>query len=364
MKIKIKHTELLEGIQAIQNVIPIRATLPVLSNFLLETQKDKIKIVATDLDLGISKNITAEIQEEGGITIPAKRFSEIIKELPPEEEIIISVKKNNSIHINCRACFFKLMGIPKEEFPKIPKIEQEDKIILKQKELKKMIELTFFAVSHDEARYVLNGIFFELQNKIIYLVSTDGRRLALVKKEEPEKNIGDFKMIIPTKTIQELNRLLTEEGEIKIIHSENQVCFELDETLIISRLIEGEFPNYAQVIPDERKTKLKINREGFLRAVRRTSLFTTAESLSIELGIFNNKMVVSKIVPEIGEAREEVSIEYTGKDFTIGFNPNYLIDVLKNLKEEEISLELEDSDKPGVIRLPNYIYIVLPMQLT
>lgn len=361
MKIKVKRKNLMEAIQALQNIVPTRITLPVLANFLIETQKDSINMTATDLDIGISKTVPAEIQEEGKITVPAKRFSEIIKELPEEGEITISVKKNNSIHITYETCFFKLMGIPAEEFPKIPKIEKEEALVLEQKELKNMLELTIFAVSHDESRYILNGILFDLRGKTLNLVATDGRRLSLFTKELEKP--GDLQIIIPLKTIQELNRILKEEGEIRIIQSENQICFKLEGTQIISRLIEGEFPNYKQVIPEEKRIKLRIKREPFLQAIKRASLFTTAESLSIKIEVFKDKMVISKIVPEIGEAREEIPIEYGGKELVIGFNPYYLMDVLKNLKEEEIPFELEDSDKPGVIRLPSYIHIVLPMHL-
>ncbi|MCM8783850.1 MAG: DNA polymerase III subunit beta [Candidatus Omnitrophica bacterium] len=361
MKIRVKRKDLIEAVQALQNVVSTRVTLPVLANFLMETQKDTLVMIATDLDIGISKSIPVDVQEEGKITVPAKRFSEIIKELPEEGEINISVKKNNSIHITQETCFFKLMGIPAEEFPKIPKIEKEEDLILEQNELKKMLDLTIFAVSHDEARYILNGILFDFGDKVLNLVATDGRRLSLVNKEI--EKTGSFQMIVPLKTIQELNRLLRDEGKIKIIQSENQVCFKLDETQIISRLIEGEFPNYQQVIPEEKKAKLKVKKEPFLQAVKRASLFTTAESLSVKIEVFKDKLVISKIVPEIGEAREEIPVEYGGKEFAIGFNPYYLIDALKNIKEEEIPFELEDPDKPGVIRLPNYIHIVLPMQL-
>ncbi|MFN7171095.1 MAG: DNA polymerase III subunit beta [Candidatus Omnitrophota bacterium] len=361
MKIRVKRENLTEAIQALQNVISTRITLPVLANFLLETQKDSLRMIATDLDIGISKTIPAEIEEEGKITVPAKRFSEIIKELSGEKEINISVKKNNSIHILYENSFFKLMGIPAEEFPKIPKIEKEEDLVLGQKELKNLLELTIFAVSREEARYILNGVFFDLKEKSLNLVATDGRRLSLVTKNI-EKPVN-FQMVVPLKTVQELNRLLKEEGEVKIIQSENQVCFKLDDTLIISRLLEGNFPDYQQVIPPEKKVKLKIRREPFLQAIRRVSLFTTAESLSIKIEVFKDKMVISKIVPEIGEAREELPIEYGGKEIAIGFNPYYLLDVLKSIREEEIPWELEDADKPGVIRLPNFIHIILPMQL-
>jgi DNA polymerase-3 subunit beta len=197
------------------------------------------------------------------------------------------------------------------------------------------------------------------------MVATDGRRLALVKTDITNQQAIDKKIIVPAKTIQELLRNLKTEGEVKIVFADNQIMFEFNSTIIVSRLIEGEFPNYEQVIPKEVKERLKLDREKFLWATKRAGILATADSQAIKIDLFKNKMVVSKNTPDLGEAREEIDINYSGREFSIGFNPNYLTDVLKSLDSDEIDFELSDAEKPGVIRTKDgsYVYIVLPMQL-
>ena len=199
----------------------------------------------------------------------------------------------------------------------------------------------------------------------ITLVATDGRRLALIKTNITNPQAIDKKIIIPTKTVQELLHNLKSEGEVGVVFADNQVMFEFNNTIIISRLIEGEFPNYEQVIPKETKEHLKLDREKFLWATRRVGLLTTPDSQSIKIDLFKNKMVVSKNTPDLGEAREELDIDYSGRELSVGFNPNYLTDVLKSLDATEVDFELTDAEKPGVIRTKDgsYLYIVLPMQL-
>ena len=365
MKIRCEKNIFLKGVQTVQNIVSARAALPILSNILLETQKKSLYLAGTDLDVGIATSIEAEIEEEGAITLPAKRLGDVIKELP-EEECVLSTKKNNMVTLECGKCFFRLPGLSKDDFPKFPIFENEPKFILPQEVLKTMLRMTSFAMSHDETRYVLNGILFEVNEKSLVLVATDGRRLAYIEKALETGRREPYAMIIPTKTIHELNRLLQEAGEVKLIKKENQVLFDLGETSILSRLIDGEFPNYEQVIPKEtRDEKIRVNREQFLQATRRASLLTSQESQSIKLDLLKDKVVVSKISAEAGEAREEVEAEYKGKELTIGFNPNYIIDGLKNISEPDIAFELEGPEKPGVIRTKDhYIYIVLPMQIS
>ena len=364
MKIKTEKEPLVKAIQTFQNVISTKATLPILSNFLMETQKGKIHMAATDLDVGISLSLPVEIAEEGSITIPAKRFFDIVRDLP-EGQIDITVRKNNSISIETQKCFFKLMGLPKEEFPKLPKLHEKESITLDQQLLKNMLTLTHFAVSREETRYILNGVLFVAKGKSIKLVATDGRRLALIEKalELP----GDFKkeVIVPVKAIQELIRNLQDEGEVKIAFGENQISFQFDNMVLVSRLIEGQFPNYEQVIPKEGKDKIRIDREKFLGAAKRVSILTSPDSQSIKIDLFKDKLIFSKNSPDMGEAREEIDIEHKGQEFSVGFNPQYLIEALKNLKDQDISLELTGPESPGVIRAEgNYVYIVLPMQLS
>lgn len=362
MKIKLEKDQILTGIQIVQNIVSSKATLPILSNMLLETHNNKANLNTTDLDIGISCEIPVEILEEGAITIPAKRFSDIVRELPAGE-IIISTKKNNQVDIEGNKCRFKLSGLPKEEFPKFPEFKDKEVIKIGQSIFKEMIRLTSFAVSHEESRYVLNGILLEINDDIIRMVATDGRRLAKIERKLENLLKKDVAVIIPLKAIQEIFRNLTDQGNISFIIGTNQVLFDINGILIASRIIEGEFPNYNQVIPKPVAPKIKINTQVFLSAIRRANLLSTPDFQAIKFEVFVDKLVISKTTPDVGESREEIAAEYGGKEMIVGFNPQYLIDMLKNISVESVELELSGPDKAGVIRLDNYLYLVLPMRI-
>lgn len=362
MKFKVDKNVLLGGIQTVQNIITAKSALPILSNILIETQQGKLKLTATDLDIGISCIIPVDIQEEGAITIPAKRFSDIIKELPMEE-VQITAKKNNMVNIETGVCQFKIMGLGREDFPKLPEFKDKEVVKLEQAGLKEALGMTAFAVSMDETRYILNGILFKIQKNSLVLVATDGKRLAIIDKKLNQNIEKEINIIVPIKTIHELMRNLQEDKEVSLVLGNNQVMFDLGGAIIISRLIEGEFPDYKQVVPVVSENKIKINREQFLLAVKRAALLSTPDYQAVKLEVFKNKLVVSKSTPDVGESREEVPVEYTGKEIAIGFNPGYLTDVLKNLSGSSVGFELSDSEKPGVIRIDGYTYIVLPMRL-
>jgi len=370
MKVSVLKGDLLNGIQSVQNIVSSKINLPILTNILIETHNNQLRLVATDLDIGISCLIPVNILEEGGITLPAKRFADIIKELP-DDQITISAKKNDTVEIDCLNCRFKIMGVSKEEFPKLPEFKDKEAIYIEQSLLKDMLYLTSFAVSHEESRYILNGILFELKNSVLKLVATDGRRLAFIEKKLPKETKKEVTAIIPIKAVQEIIRNLKEDGGLSIVVSENQILFEVNNVLIVSRIIEGEFPNYGQVIPKPSDKRMVVDREQFLASIRRANLLSTPDSQAIKFEIFpsrggsstQGKIAISKTTPDIGEHREELSIQYQGKELIIGFNPHYLIDVLKNLKQSEIGLEFTDADKPGVIRLEDYVYLVLPMRI-
>ena len=370
MKISVSKTDLLHGIQTVQNVVSSKVNLPILTNILMETDNNQLRLVSTDLDIGISCSIPVNISEQGGITVPAKRFADIVKELP-EGDVVINVKKNNTVDIECNSCRFKLMGVSRDEFPKLPEFKDKEAVHLDQDQLKEMLYLTAFAVSHEESRYILNGILFELKEGSLKLIATDGRRLAFVEQKIAKATKKEIKVIIPIKAIQELLRSLKDEGSVAVVVGENQVLFEVNNILIVSRIIEGEFPNYTQVIPKPSDKKMLVGREEFLASIRRANLLSTPDSQAIKFEVFPSrgsaasagKVVISKSTPDIGESREELSIQYQGKELIIGFNPHYLIDVLKNLKQPDISLEFTESDKPGVIRMEDYVYLVLPMRI-
>ncbi len=368
MKIQINKEKLQKGVQIVQNIITPKSVLPILSNILIESHRNKIKLTSTDLDIGISVFLEAEIQEPGAITLPAKRLGDIIRELP-EGEVSIVVKKNNVVYIRLESCEFKLMGLPKDEFPKLPDFKDKEVVELEQVILKEMLQLTSFAVSHEETRYVLNGLLLDLKKHphkdkfVLKLVATDGRRLALTEKDLEVESKKEIKIIIPYKTVIELQRNLKNEGKILIILTSNQVFFELDNMIIISRLIEGEFPDYSRVIPQPAENKIKIDKQQFLQAIRRASLLSTPDSLAVRLELLNNKLTITKSTPDVGESREEVPVESQSKDLVIGFNPAYLIDVLRNLSGAFVELELTEPERPGVIRTEDYVYLIQPMRL-
>jgi DNA polymerase-3 subunit beta len=357
---------ILECIQTVQNAVSPKSSLPILSNVLLEVENGNLKMTATDLDIGICSTIPVDVRMEGAITVPARKFFDIIKALPDGSDIDVSIKKNNFIFLKSGKANFKIIGLPREEFPQLPVFKDKDSISVPREDLKDMLNMTDFAISRDDTRYVLNGVFLVVKGEDMTVIATDGRRLAVSSKKLPKKTLVDREVIIPTKTVQEVKRMLSGEGDVSIKFSDNQILFSFESSFVISRLIEGEYPSYKKVIPQRSGKEVKVDREDFLSATRRASIFTDQDSMAIKLNIRKKKMTISKNTPYLGEAKEEVEIEYTGTDeFDIGFNPRYLMDVLKNLTDDEVVFEVNDSNRPGVIRRGDeYIYVVLPMQLT
>lgn len=364
MRIKVEKNDILQGLQNTMGAVSSKNTLPILSNILIETEKNNTRLTTTDLDIGITTTIPTNTIEEGAITTPAKRLVDIIRELP-EKTIEIYTKKNNTIIIESGEVVFKVLGIPKEEFPKLPIFTDKEELVLEQLVLKKMLNMTCFAISHDETRYVLNGACFIVLKESIKMVTTDGRRLAIFSHPNHTEFKTEKKVIVPAKTTQELIHSLKDEGQVKITFSKNQIRFQVDGLVIISRLIEGEFPNYEQAIPKQGKNRLKIDHEQLLSAIKRANLLTTPESQAVKLQLQKNRLTITKATPEIGEVREDIQAEYEGEEFLIGFNPGYLLDVLKNTEEKMVEIELAGPDRPGAVRIKeDYIYIVLPMQIS
>lgn len=364
MKLKAEKENFLKALNVISGAISQRATLPILSNILIETVKNSVRFTATDLEIGIVCETQMDIVEEGNITIPAKKLHDIVKELP-QGEFELSVAKNNTVTIKNDNSYFKLMGLPKDDFPKLQEAKKDEGVEIEQKKLKESFNLTTFAVSHDETRYVLNGVLCILEKKTLKVIATDGRRLAYDKKEIP--SVGEFKLeaIIPAKAVLELGKVLGDQGTVKIAPLGNQLMFSFGEVRIISRLIEGNFPNYEQVIPKDEKTTLTVDCQKLLSAVRRASLLTSPEAQFIKLDISKNKLQVSSRSPNVGESREEVEAETQGDELVIGFNPSYLIDVLRNVDVEKVSFSFTNPDKPGVIKgKEGYLCVVMPMQIS
>jgi len=364
MKIAVTKEALLEGLQRIQNVVSTRPTLPVLTNALLEADENGLRLTTTDLEVGIRCRIDARVEKQGAITLPARKLVSIIRELP-NSEIVIEVDAKNAASIRCGASFFKIFGLPREEYPPFPIFNEPQSLSIKQSELKDGLRKTSYAISGDEARYVLNGILFSLADNKLTLVATDGRRMALFDSdlEFPQSHERDF--ILPTKAVTELQRLLSEEGEVVIFTSENLVSFELNGAQLVSKLVEGTYPNYRQVIPGEATERVTLEREALYNCVRRVSLLSTDKTSSVRLALTKNNLDISANTPDVGEAKESMSIPYRGRDLTIAFNPEFLMDPLRNLPNDEIFLELIDEMSPGVIKIPTpFLYVIMPMRVS
>lgn len=364
MKIQCNKEAFLNCIQLVQNIVSTKTTLPILSNVLLETEKDALSLTTTDLEVGIKCRFPAKVTEEGTVTLPAKRLSSIIRELP-DKAISLDVEENNVATIKCGSSFFKVMGMAKDEFPKLPRFSDTGSFKIEQKVFKDLIRKTSYSISHDETRYVLNGLYLIAKDGKIMAVATDGRRLALIDKEYELASSINVSAIIPAKAIAELSRILKDEGKMKVSFSSNQIAFDMEDSLLVSRLIEGTFPNYNQVIPAKINERVVLSREEFLSAVKRVSVLVSEKLNSIKLAFAKGKLTVSVNSPEIGEAREEMPINYDGKEIMIAFNPAYLLDVLKALDDQNIFFELIDSTNPGIIKTDyNFVYVIMPMRLS
>jgi DNA polymerase III subunit beta len=368
MNLTITKEQIIAGLQAVQNVVSTRTTLPILSNVLLRAEDNHLEITATDLDVTVACKVEAKVSKPGATTLPVKKLFGIVREL--NGEIEIETDEKNIASIRSGSSFFKIHGLGADEFPPLPKFKDDKKVSLSQETIRAMLKKTSFAVSTDESRYVLNGIFISLKEGKMTFVATDGRRLALVDEEVDisENSSGEF--IVPAKAVNELTRLLQEKGEVELKFGENQASFALkNETgfsvLLITKLIEGNYPNYRQVIPGEAKERIALVREEFQAALRRAEIMTSEKANSVKLAFGKNNLTITANSPEVGEARETIAINYKGKEFAIAFNPRYLIDPLAAVTEDEVFMELIDELSPGVIKINGpFLYVVMPMRLS
>jgi DNA polymerase-3 subunit beta len=364
MKLSVSKEKLLEGLQTVQNVVSTRTTLPILSNVLLEAEDGQLRLTTTDLDVGMRGSVEVAIEKPGAATLPARRLFNIVRELP-SAEVLLEVDSKSVASIRCGPSFFKILGLPQEEFPPLPKFDDAKTFTLRQKDLKDGLRKTAYAISTDETRYVLNGILLSFKDNKLTLVATDGRRLALVDIELEFPRSHEVDIILPTKAVTELARLVSDDGDVKMSVSENQVAFEVDGTLLVSKLIEGNYPNYRQVIPPEAKERIVLERESFLNTVHRVSLLSSEKSNSVKLVFSKNNIDIIANTPEVGEARESLPVNYKGRDFSIAFNPEFLMAPLRNLPNEEVFLDLIDEMSPGVIKVQSpFLYVLMPMRIS
>jgi len=368
MKFSVTKESLLEGLQKTQNVVSNRTTLPVLSNVLVETTDTGIRLSTTDMEVALRCDVPAVVEKPGATTLPARRLLTIVRALPASD-IQIETDAKNISSIRSGQSFFKIYGLARDEFPAFPSSKDARTLSIKQSVLKDGLKKTSYAISMDETPYLLNGILFSFKESTLKLVATDGRRLALFEETIDAELAGklDMDFIVPTKAINELQRLLIDDGDVVVSVSENLVSFELNGSLLVSKLVDGNYPNYKQVIPssDDVKESITLEREMLLSCVSRVSLLSSDKASSIRLNFSKNNIEVTSNTPEVGEAKESLAVAYRGRDFSIAFNPEYLMDPLKALPNDEVIFHLIDEMSPGVLKINSgFLYVIMPMRVS
>jgi DNA polymerase III subunit beta len=363
MKLRFSKEKFLDGLQQVQNVVSTRSTLPILSNTLVRASKDGVALTTTDLDVEVRCPIEATVIREGTTTLPARRLFTIVRELA-HNEVELEVDEKNIAAIQSGGSLFKIVGIPESEFPQLSQLKGSKSFTVDQKLLKDAIKKTSYAMSTDETRYVLNAVLISLKEDKMIVVATDGRRLALVEQDVdlPKGTTGD--LLVPSKAVNEVLRLLKDKGTVTINFTENQVSFDMDSTILVSKLVDSVYPNYRQVIPSDSKERISLERETFHAALRRASLLVSEKNHAVKLHFTKNNLAITAHSPDIGESRESLAINYKGKDISIGFNPDFLTDPLRNLDNDEIFIELTDELSPGVIKInAPFLYVIMPLRV-
>lgn len=374
MKFKINQDHFSNGLQQVLNVVASRSTMPILSNVLIEAEEEHISLTTTNLDLGIRCRIKAHVSDTGSITLPVRKLAIIVKELPVNE-VFLETNKSNQAKITSGGSLFKIMGIGSEEFPPLPTFENRKVFELAQDEIVNMLKSVSYAQSTDENRYILNGVYFNFADEKLTLVATDGRRLGLtgLELEVSEKNAGS--LILPAKTVAELERLMGKGEKVNIAFNDRQAAFEIglddagdsglvDHLYLVSKIVEGNYPNYRQVIPKETEHRVKVERELMLECVHRAALVTSDKSNSVKIKISKNLLEISGQSTEYGESHESMAIAYDGPEVQVAFNPQFLMEPLKALTKDEVFFEFKDELSPGLFKtLDNFICVIMPLRL-
>ncbi len=372
MQFSIEKEVFLRGLARVQGIVEKKNTIPILSNVLIEAVDGEIQLTATDLEVGIKASYPATVSTTGKITVSAKKLYEIIKELP-EKEIDFHSKENCWIEIRCGKAFFNIVGLSADEFPFFPSFQKEQFFCIDGSLLKEMIEKTSFSISTDESKYNLNGIYFRSMQdqgkQVLLMVATDGHRLALIQKEIDVSHVEPLSrgVIFPRKGILELKKMAEEsDGDLHLGFLDNNAVIQKERTVVVMRLVDGEFPDYTRVIPQQNEMIATIPRDTFLHALRRMSILSSEKSKGVKIVIKEKNLEMSSSNPEFGDAREDFDIDYNGEEITVGFNARYLIDILNVLGEENIRLSLKDKLSPGLVtpcENTDYLAVIMPMRL-
>jgi len=367
MRFTISREKLQEGLAAVASVIPAKTTLPVLANLLIEATERGIRLAGTDLDIGVSTEVNAEVEATGAVTVPAKKLSEIARELPPAP-VKFAAQGEQRITLECGRSKFKLLGLPKSEFPAPPSVRFDQSWRIPSGDLHKLISHVAFAASTEESRPILNGVLWELRSDSMRMVATNGHRLA--KMERPAVGRAEpAELIVPPKALDQIRRLFPAEEELEIARGENHLAFRSPFTSVYTRLIEGPYPNYDQVIPRDNDRVAFLDKQAFTGALRRMSVVASDQTHRIRLS-FNAGMVKFSVnTPDLGEAQDEIPIRFTGDPLDIGFNAAYLLEILRNIPTDEVRMTFKAPERAATIEPEGwnepgeYLCLLMPLRL-
>ena len=366
MRFSVIKERILDELQLLQGIVEKRNTMPILANILMSVGEDRVELIGTDLEVGLKTHFEANIEEKGTITISGKKIFEIVKSLPDEGVITFKENEDLMMEVSSGKSEFKVLCLPKEDYPQVPEAKFEKKIILPLDKLKEMIDRVYYAIAQEQ-RYYLNGALLVLKKNTMELVSTDGHRLsytsAFVENLAP---LEEVKVIVAKKTLGELRKLSDE--NIEFDYDENNLFFKVGNRMLISRIIESKFPNFETVIPKDNPNILYLPKESFTQAIRRVSLLSSERSRGVKFSIEKNVLKLFSSNPEIGEARDNLEVEYKGAELEVGFNSQYLIDFLSSISSERVRLELKDENSAAVVRPEldediKYTYVLMPMKI-
>lgn len=372
MKLSVDKKDLLNVIARAQNIVEKRNTMPILVNVLLEAKEESLRGFATDLEVSLTDEIPAQVKSPGRVAVNAKSLFEIIKELP-EGKIDLERKENNWLKITQNRAVFNIVGISPDEYPVFPTFTTQEFVKIDATVLAEMIEKTIYSVSTDETRYHLNGVYLEVrpegEGATYRMVATDGHRLSQIDRKVSgvAARSGQQGVIVPRKGLHEIRKLLDAvEEAVEIAIEGAQFIVRSQTTVLMVRLIEGKYPNYTQLIPQNLREHFLVQREALLSSLKRVSLLSNAKSKGVTFALASGKMEITSNNPELGDAKEEIEVEYKGKDLRIGFNARYVLDVLTSMHDDVVRIELNDQLSPGIVR-PNddqtYTCVVMPMRI-
>lgn len=362
LKVIVIRAQLLALIGKIQSAIPAKPVVPILSNLLLEASDDQLVLSATDLTVSVKAFTEAKVLQKGSITLSAKRFFQLIRELTTPQ-IEIEVDSSNVVHVRAGSSIFKLHGIDAEEFPSFPDFSQSPSIALHAPTLKELFIRTSFAVAKEDSRHMLNGILLHLMKDKLTLIGTDGKRLAKINAElSPQDTQGQY--IVPIKAIEEMIRSLDDDTEAKFYLAQDKIALETPSVIVITKLLSGEYPDVSRVIPNKANMTVHLHREELITLLRQVALFTSETNHSVHFVFTDGELELSVVSSEVGEGKVCMPVDYSGERFEIAFNPNFFIDILKHCKDETVTFGITDSFNPGMITdQTTALFVIMPMRL-